>query len=172
MYDLRPNENQPPIPSSRVAFVHIQNTQDHPIRLRYTRLLPCSISHFFWVRRVRDGASSEHGTSRYARYSLHRWVFWGWAIATASLPISPTDWRIRASRTELTSSPSVAQWRIPDGRSTLAGGVGRDSAGRRRASTDRCCGPDTRRAKTSVLLRARPLEAAQATESSGARCPT
>ena len=40
-FSVRPNENQPPIPSSGVAFVHIQNTQDHPVRLRYTGFLPC-----------------------------------------------------------------------------------------------------------------------------------
>ena len=85
-------------------------------------------------------------------------------IAAASLLISLTDSRIRASRTDLTSSPL----RLPGTYTRRAQhwqrSAGRDSAGKRRAATDRRCGPDTRRMMTSALLRARPLEAAQATD--------
>ena len=114
----RPIENQPPIPSQRVLFVGIQTTQDHPIRLRYTRFLPCGISYFFLAPTpVRGGASTGDGMSGYTRYCPLLWVPCGWVITTASLLISLTNWHTQASQSELLVLPLHLYTRMSDVRS-------------------------------------------------------
>ena len=76
---------------------------------------------------------------------------------------------MRASPNELTSARRLCRSYTRRTRRHVAHGQERRRPEfgweRRRAATDRCYGPVTRRAQTSALLRARPLEAAWAAKS-------